>query len=125
MKKVYWDAAKTKSSTIIWYPVPDGTPFLPFRNRFTAEIWDPIHWYDDGAGEDDATGRTYYNGAALGPFKGGGHFCGEPPWFEHGSPSDAPPLPRTPDGLPACCFGRGAYSSAFSIGFDVLRALKE
>jgi hypothetical protein len=116
---VYWDAAKTLSSMVKWYFVPDDRPFFHGENRFTCEIWDPVHWYAGGAGFDELSPPLPYNGKAPGPYPGlPGKFCGKKSWFADGCPSDAPPLPRRPDGLPACCFGRGAYSSAFSDAWD-------
>lgn len=118
---MYWDNARTRFSDAIWYFVPDDRPFFSGEHRFSLEIWDPVHWYCDGAGEDYLTQPTYYNGAAPGPFLGKGCVCGNRDWFLDGCPSDAPALARRPDGLPACCFGRGAYSEAYSDAFDTFR----
>lgn len=117
VQRVYWDNARTKSSLIRWYFVPDDTPFLPGWNRFCSEIWDPVHWYCEGAGLDYLDKPVYRNGKPLGPFTAKKP-CGKLEWFDKGCPSDAPPIPRRPDGLPACCFGRGAYSPAYSDDFD-------
>lgn len=120
--RCYWDDAQTLASDIIWYFVPDDRPFFPGEQIFTSEIWDPVHWFTPGAGEDPLSPPRYYNGAAPGPFKGNGHVCGNRDWFGTGCPSDAPPIPRRADGLPACCFGRGAYSTAYSDAFDTFRS---
>lgn len=120
--RVYWDNERTRYSTIIWYFVPDDTPFFDGEHIFSSETWDPVHWWTPGAGEDYLTKPSYYNGAPLGPFRGDGHVCGQKSWFRDGCPSDAPAIPRRADGLPACCFGSGAYSSAFSDDWDTFRS---
>lgn len=119
-KWMWFDEAKTLGGYVNWYWAPKGSKPLPFPTRFTSETWDTVHWWNPGAGEDDMSLSTYSKGALPGPFKGLS-FCGRPEWFQDGCPSDAPPLPKNADGLPACCFGRGAYSSAFSDAWDTIR----
>lgn len=109
---------------ISYYFVPDTSPFLPFENRFTSEIWDDVHWWGEGAGEAWDRAQPWYSGRLPGPFVGGGRFCGRADWFADGCPSDAPPVPRTPGGLAACCFAgplTGAYDLEYSKAFDRLR----
>jgi hypothetical protein len=118
--KMYWDAAKTMSSDVIWYKAPDGAKAFPGISTFGSEIYDGVHWWNPGAGEDDASKSSWYNSAIPGPFKGQ-HFCGDPEWWQDGCPTDAPLIPVNSAGLPACCFGRGAYSSAFSKAWDVFK----
>lgn len=101
--KVFWDNAKTKSSEVIWYWAEPGAEFLRSPNLFTSETWDTVHWYCPGAGEDDLSNPTYYNGLNQWGFAGQGKVCGDLSWFAEGCPSDAPPLPRNADGSPACC----------------------
>lgn len=117
---MYWDNERTKSSLVKYYWAPEGAEFFPHPIIYTSETWDTCHWYAEGAGEDRMAGYSYYNGAIPGPFKGK-HSCGPKEWWMNGCPSDAPPLPRNSQGLPACCFDRGAYSSAYSTAWDALR----
>lgn len=108
-KKVYWDDAKTKSSVITWYRASENALPFPFPHVFSMEVYDTVHWYNPGAGEDQLTGRTYYNGVPPARFTGQA-FCGEPEWYL-GAPSDAPPLELDEAGWPACCnVEGGAYA---------------
>ena len=101
--RVYWDDAKTRSSQIIWYRAADDALWFPHPHVFSSERYDTVHWWNDGAGEDELTGPTYSKGAPPGPFLGQS-FCGPAEWYL-GAPSNAPPLARDLFGLPACCFG--------------------
>ena len=121
---VYWDQARTKKSTIIWYWCEPDAKIFPGPNLFTSETWDTVHWYGGPIGEDWASERAYYKGNAPGPFTGQGAFCGQLDWFANGCPSDAPPIPRTDGGLARCCFPgglRGAYYLSYSSAWDRLR----
>lgn len=113
--KVFWDAARTRSSTIIWYRVPDTTPFFPGPHCFSSETYDTCHWFNPGAGEDYETGPTWYDGSPPASFSATS-FCGEPEWFADGAPSNAPPLPRDAAGLPACCATVSTSGPAGSAG---------
>lgn len=117
---MFFDKNQTLSAMVKWYWAPEGSKPLPFPHKFTSETWDTVHWFTDGIGEDPLSEPLYYSGASPGPFKGKS-FCGPEEWWRNGCPSDAPPLPKNADGLPACCFGRGAYSSAFSDAWDTIR----
>lgn len=119
-KWMWFDNAKTIGGWVQWYWAPKGSKPLPFPTRFTSETWDTVHWQCEGAGEDDLTAPIWYSGASPGPFKGRS-WCGPAEWFISGCPSDAPPLPKNAQGLPRCCFGRGAYSDAFSDAWDSIR----
>ena len=106
---MFWDAEQTVSSTVRWYFVDDSTPFCPFPHRFSSEIWDQVHWGNDGAGEDPNSLQPYDKGALPTPFEPailpGDVPCGPPQWWSQGAPSDAPPEPWF-NGLPACCHAR-------------------
>lgn len=121
---MYFDNAKTLASDVIWYKAPDGAKPLPFPSLFGSETSDTYHWWCPGAGEDDSSRSSYYNGKIPGPFKGRS-YCGPQQWWTNGCPSDAPRLSRNAAGLPSCCFGRGAYSTAFSDAWDVFRGVKK
>jgi hypothetical protein len=99
--KVFWDNSKTRSSKIIWYRASDNADFFPYPHVFSSERYDTIHWFNDGAGEDELSGPTYYKGMPPARFTGQ-NFCGDPSWFL-GAPSDAPPLELDENGWPVCC----------------------
>lgn len=106
--KVFWDDAKTLSSTIIWYRCSDNAAWFPFPHVFSSERYDTVHWFNDGAGEDELTGPSYYNGVPPARFTGQA-FCGDPDWYL-GAPSDAPGLDLDENGWPICCnVEGGAY----------------
>lgn len=109
-KQVFWDAAKTRSSEIIWYRVPDDTPFFPGPHVFSDERYDTVHWWNPGAGEDDDVGYDWYSGAPPVNFQPTAP-CGDLDWFANGAPSDAPALPRDKMGFPVCCPGGGQATS--------------
>lgn len=119
--RMYFDNAKTVFSDVVWYPSPPGAETFPFPILFTSETWDDVHWFCPGAGEDDRTPSSWYNGKMPGPFKGT-HFCGKPEWWQNGCPSDAPLIPNNAAGLPVCCFAEGAYSTAYEEAWDVFRS---
>jgi hypothetical protein len=121
---MWFDNEKTRGAWVTWYWAPEGSKPLSFPTLYTSETWDGVHWFCPGAGEDDQSNPVFYNGTAPGPFKGKS-FCGKQEWFENGCPSDAPPLPQNAQGLPKCCFGRGAYSDAYSGGWDVFRGVRK
>lgn len=115
---MWWDAEQTIGSWVRWYKTPPGTPWLPFPHRFSSETWDQVHWYNGGAGEDDATNSIYDKGALPSPPPLALQPCGPADWWLNGCPSDAPPASGsccTPAGL------RGAYSRAYSMAWDRLR----
>lgn len=120
----YWDNARSVFSDVIWYKAPAGAKDFPGFSRFGSETLDTVHWYQEGAGEDYATKSSYYNSKIPGPFTGQ-KFCGPIEWYADGCPTDAPLIARNSSGLPSCCFGRGAYSGAYSDAWDVFRGLKQ
>lgn len=116
-----WDEGQTRQSKVTWYFAPKGAKVFPFAHRFSSEIYDPVHWFNNGAGEVAEAGRQpWSNGKLPGPFKG--HtYCGDASWFLNGAPRTAFPLDRNAAGLPTCCFGRGAYADAYSPAWDTFR----
>lgn len=118
---MWFDAAKTRGNYVLWYFAPPGSKPLPFTSRFSSETWDTVHWWNDGAGEDDATNPTFYNGKAPFPFKGQG-WCGDPDWFANGQPSDATPLARStvpPVGAPICCFAGAEFNNDYNQSYFI------
>jgi len=116
-----WDKNQTRKSQVTWYWCPKGAKPFPHVHRFTAEIYDPVHWFNDGAGEySNGDPPAWSNGKIPGPFKGQS-FCGDAEWFRDGAPATAFPLDRNAAGLPTCCFGRGAYADAYSPAWDTFR----
>lgn len=105
--KVFWDDAKTRSSTIIWYRASDNAEWFPYPHVFSSERYDTVHWFCPGAGEDELSPPSYFNGVPPARFTGQ-QFCGEPDWFL-GAPSDAPGLDLDAAGWPLCCHVEGGY----------------
>jgi hypothetical protein len=116
---VYWDAARTLKSELVWYWCEPGAKPFPGPQRFSSETWDYTHWAAGGAGEDDETGSTYYSGKPPGT-PASKTFCGPAEWFADGCPSDAPPLERNAANLPVCCFGNPPVHSGCSCGAGAL-----
>lgn len=88
-KWMWWDEGQTRGSWVRWYFV-DGAKPLPFPHRFSSEWWDEVHWYNGGAGEDDATEYVYDKGAPPHPRPPGIRPCGPADWWANGAPSNAP-----------------------------------
>ena len=121
-KWVWFDALHTIGAWIMWYRCEPGAKRLPGRNVFSAEIWDPVHWYGGPIGEAWNTGREYYLGTNPLPsvFKGQ-KFCGRPEWFANGVPTGTPRLRPDIFGFPACCHPAhpvGAYNDAYDPSWD-------
>lgn len=89
-----------------WYPVPEGTPTLPYPSLISSLDWSPDPWEVEGVGEVYGEPRK---------FDGWGRLFLSPPGGIHGTRQDfeegglkdssAPPLARNPDGLPVECAG--------------------
>jgi microcystin-dependent protein len=54
----------SRSATIRWYFVPEGTPHVPYPNAFMSRIWDEDHIGWDGLGEVYGATRTYDKGGS-------------------------------------------------------------
>jgi len=117
---MWWDAAQTLGSWVMWYFVDDN-PFFPQPHIFSSETWDEVHWWNPGAGWADDKPRYYRKGAGPVPFPTAQRFCGNPDWYLTGAPANALPLTRLPNGRPVCCTAPGSYSRDYSLDFDVLR----
>lgn len=126
-KRMYFDQARSVVQVVDWYFVPDTFPFWDGENAFCSEVYDGVKWYGDPPGEDPLDARIYTKGHMPAPFNPlAGRFCGQRSWFTDGAPSDAPPVPRTPGGIPACCFPAGltgGYDLGYSPGWNRLRAI--
>ncbi len=76
---------------------------FPGAHLFCADIWNDQGRIDLGPGVYWNQIPTWSNGAAPGPFTGQGPPCGPLDWWQHGVPSDAPPLSLDGRGFPLCC----------------------
>ncbi len=86
------------------YWADPGAKMFPDYHLFGADLDFMPHQLDAlGPGEIARQFRTYYDGAMPGYFPGTGNFCGPLDWWQNGVPSDAPRLPYSDNGIPACC----------------------
>jgi len=91
-----------------WYPVPYGTPVLPFPSVFLNNRWDDEPWKREGVGPvwpDDQPFASW----TRPPLPAVPHICGTPDDFLLGGVLDevSPPVQYTAQGLPTCCAAGG------------------
>jgi hypothetical protein len=91
-----------------WYWASPGAKLFPGANSFSSDNWITPSNSTLGLGEVWTSPRPWRNGSLTVVPPGDGHICGgDISWFTDGCPSDAPPIPRVPDGLAACCIAGG------------------
>lgn len=103
-----FDEAGLIVGKVKWYWCAPGAKILPVANSFSSDNWTPVNNSTLGLGEVWNSPRSWRNGSLRVVPPGDGHICGgDISWFTEGCPSDAPPIPRTADGLAACCLTGG------------------
>jgi microcystin-dependent protein len=90
-------------TTVEWFFVPAGTPFVPFLNNFVSSSWDSDPKPDGALGEQPYEPIEWLNGEE-GPPQRRAHVCGTEQQWRFGQPLPPdPPVARDPQGRLLCC----------------------
>jgi hypothetical protein len=95
---------------VIWYRVPDDTPFIEEPSCFRSRYWlDRFDQPNVGMGEQRPWSADccqmigpFVGGSSPVPYLGGNH-CGSEDDWEQGPPPDTPPIITQPGGWAPCC----------------------
>lgn len=100
-----------QETTVQWYFVDQGTPFVPYPNSFVSCNWDTDPKGRLVIGDQADLGRTWVNGARPpGIPNPPARPCGTAEqWLNGDAQPPAVPVPLSPEGVPLCCLPPGAF----------------